>query len=99
VKKWIAILLLVITGACSVIACCQTDDCSGDSNAATQNQESGDPCSPFFACGTCPNFVETAKPVELPMIANSPKPLHHEKPFSLGLSKYAASFWQPPRLS
>ena len=97
-KKWLAILLLMITAAGTFIPCCQTDDCSAD-----QISHSDDPpkpegsCSPFFSCATCTGFVEITNPVQLPGKVEDAALIHPERPMILHLSHYQDFLLQPPR--
>jgi len=100
VKKWIAAILLIVSVACSVVPCCMSDGCSDEELSSEglnhENEEEG-ACSPFFSCTTCSGFQIT-KPVQIssPII---PKQQHHSQAIVFYHSGYAASFWQPPRLS
>lgn len=98
-KKLLVFILLLITTAGTVFPCCQVDDCAADQLTSATNEENHVPegtCSPFFACATCPGFVELAKPIQIqqPMAV---KHVHHAKIVSLLLPTYSASLLQPPR--
>ena len=75
------------------------DECCADQFAKTtshdKHQKEG-ACSPFFACATCPGFVQLTKPVQLadPIIE---KTIHHQAMLKIDLTTYSCSFWQPPR--
>lgn len=98
-KKWLVLLLLIITSAGTIIPCCDIDDCCVDQFENSPNHEknqSEGSCSPFFACGTCAGFVELSKLIYL--IQSVPeKQVHHEQVTRFHLTTYAASYWQPPR--
>jgi hypothetical protein len=91
-KKWLAILLIMITAAGTFLPCCSEPET--ESQANHQNKGA---CSPFFACATCPGSVELAKTIQLPSPVIE-KIVHHQTTISLRLPHYAASYWQPPRL-
>jgi hypothetical protein len=65
-QKWLALLLLMITTAGTVIPCCLVDDCKADQAAVKGpgGRQEGN-CSPFFACATCAGFVEVSKPIQI----------------------------------
>lgn len=101
VKKWLVFILLLITTAGTFVPCCHVDDCPADQ--LTSSQKSDDDkkegnCSPFFACATCPGFVELSKPFQLvqPVVQLQ---VHHTEFNSLILSTYSAKLFQPPRIA
>jgi hypothetical protein len=98
-KKWLAILLVLITAAGTFIPCCGVDDCCTDTMASKSghddHQDEGT-CSPFFACATCPGSVELTKTIQLPT-PETEKVVHHQPSLKFVLPVYTSSFWQPPR--
>jgi len=100
-KRWLVIILLFITGAGTFIPCCEVDDCQADQLTSSQKSDDNkeeDNCSPFFACATCPGFVELSKPIQLiqPLVQLQ---VHHTDFISLTLSTYSAKLFQPPRIA
>lgn len=59
-KKWIAILLLLLVTIGSFYPCCLDDDCAGETASTQQEEGNKDPgfCSPFSACASCAASVE-----------------------------------------
>ena len=98
-KKWLTVILILITAAGMFISCCSFDDCWSDQLATTSNNEKQQPkgnCSPFFACATCPGFVKLSNPIEI-VIPIPEKQVHHEQLLKFTLTTYSSPFWQPPR--
>src|SRR3954447_24789143 len=98
-KKWLVFILLLITTAGTFIPCCSIDNCSADRPANTSNHQKHQnegTCSPFFACATCPGFVELAKPIQLakPLVE---KIIYYQSILKFSLPTFSSSFWQPPR--
>jgi hypothetical protein len=98
-KKWFAFILLLITTAGTFVPCCEADGCCADqaaNSASHNNHETEGTCSPFFACATCPGFVELSKPIQLtaPIVE---KTVQHQSIVKFTLPAYFNSFWQPPR--
>jgi len=98
-KKWLVLILLFIVVAGTIVPCCAVDDCCADHLTNTTNHDkhkNEGTCSPFFACPTCPGFVELSKALQLvePIVE---KTVHHEVIVKFNLPTYSASFWQPPR--
>jgi len=54
-------------------------------------------CSPFFACATCPGFVELSGPIQI-LHPVAIKQVHHERLESFSLYTFLNSCWQPPRV-
>jgi hypothetical protein len=98
-KKWLVWILLLITTVGTFVPCCSLDDCCTAEVAGTINHnkhKDEGTCSPFFACATCPGFIELTKPIQL----NFPETenlIHHQSIVKLSLPTYSSSFWQPPR--
>ena len=98
-KRWLVLFLVVITTAGMVIPCCNVDNCCADQLvfAGSHDEHSTEgSCSPFFACATCPGFVQLFQPVQLVQPAKE-KQVHHERIINTSLTTYCSSFWQPPR--
>jgi hypothetical protein len=98
-KKWLVLFLIVITTAGMVIPCCAVDNCCADQVALAASHDEKNTegyCSPFFACATCPGFVQLFQPVQLVQPAKE-KQVHHENIINTYLTTYCSSFWQPPR--
>ncbi len=98
-KKWPIFILLLITLIETFFPCCLADECNATEIATTQNedkQQQEGTCSPFFACATCPGFVEFAKQIHI-VEPVAEKQVHHESLQLYNLSAFQASYWQPPR--
>lgn len=99
-KKWLVFFLLLITSASMLVNCCGTDECCPEEVAAAthpeEKKEEG-ACSPFFACTTCPVFVEVTKHIQLAHPPSLSKPAHEERIYQYDLSAFTNAFWQPPR--
>jgi hypothetical protein len=103
VKKWLAILLLIISVAGSFIPCCPNDGCEdeaveavGSSHNDTDQSDKG-ACSPFYSCGTCVSAIDiTAAKYQLVEPAN--EKITHFSFCQFQLSRYSASLFQPPRV-
>jgi hypothetical protein len=90
--------LIVLTG--SLTPCCPGDNCgdemTGQASSEKQDHEQEGVCSPFFACGSCPGFVQLARHFSVP-VPEVNASVHHEKLTVLITSAYYSSFFQPPR--
>ena len=95
-----SVYILVLAG----IPCRADDDCCIDEMAATaahqqptkKSQDYPQPCSPFFACGTCHGFVVPSCEVAIPgQLPNQPvkRAVYKGQP----LPDFHASIWQPPQ--
>jgi hypothetical protein len=99
VKKWLALLLLIISITGSVVPCCSGDDCADEANESRHNDHKQDDkgaCSPFYACGSC------VPAVEVTAIRTTFAEIKKEKPdhfsiYQFQLGRYSASLFQPPR--
>src|SRR4029078_1900165 len=93
-KNWLVFILLFITTACTFIPCGGFDECCADQVANTANRDrhqTEGACSPFFACATCPGFVELTKQIQLcnPMVE---KRVYHQTLLKLDLPTYSRFF-------
>jgi len=98
-KKWLTLLLLLITLAGTFYPCCQVDECSEGEIATAQKEnekQTEGNCSPFFACAACAGFDQMYKPIEIIQMVVENQ-IHHEKLVVFNFITYASSFWQPPR--
>jgi hypothetical protein len=98
-KNWLVFILLLITTACTFIPCCGFDQCCADQVANTANHDrhqTESACSPFFACVTCPGFVQLTKQIQLcnPIVE---KRVYPQTLLKIDLPTYSRFFWQPPR--
>jgi hypothetical protein len=91
-----SLYILVLAG----IPCRADDDCCIEeigANAPTKkNHDFPQPCSPFFACGTCHGFVVPNFNITVP--AKQPEPSTQPVVYKgQPLPDFHASIWQPPR--
>jgi hypothetical protein len=96
-QKTLFFILFLVTAICTFTPCC-VDECDESISAQEHGHkdEKSAACSPFFACGTCPCYVEVARPIQFaePLVDKN------EYPSEIGQSyffTYSSSFWQPPR--
>ncbi len=89
--------LLVMAG--STVPCCYDDNCADESTTSSHGEESpeNNACSPFFACGTCPGFVQMTRQVSIPAPITQ-RPAHYQKGSGFIPSLYYSAFFQPPRV-
>jgi hypothetical protein len=97
-KKWLVLILLLITAAGTFVPCCGIDDCCADQAIAANhnNHENEGICSPFFACATCSASVELTKTIQLDF-PSAESLVHQHAIMKSDLPSYSSSFWQPPR--
>lgn len=97
-----SLYILVLAG----ISCRADDDCCMDEIATAaahhqpikKNQEYPQPCSPFFACGTCHGFVVPSFEVAVP--GQQPKQLVQRAVYKdQPLPDFHAAIWQPPQIA
>jgi hypothetical protein len=100
VKQFLGILLMLLVAGGAIVPCCTTDDCNltaRNHNHTGQNEDKGN-CSPFFACGTCAQAIESISPSLAAKAPLAIQPQRHSFYLSC-LSNYHASFFQPPKLT
>lgn len=97
-KGIIAFILLLITLTAVFTPCCGYDDCNETAVVMNEHpdEETGENCSPFVACGYCPGFTQLNATEEIPVLM--PPPIAHcSKEIGWHSSSYSDRLLQPPR--